>query len=110
MGCQLALDDFGTGYGAFTYLKHLPVDVLKIDIEFVRDATTNPASRHLITAVVNLARSFDLTTVAEGVEDQPTLELLTQLGVDRAQGYHIGRPGPLHTTLLLDGQHADSSA
>jgi PAS domain S-box-containing protein len=95
LGCGLALDDFGTGYGGLTYLKQLPVDFLKIDIEFVRDIATNPASRHVVEAVVALAISFDLQTVGEGVEDAETLELLRDLGVDFAQGYHIGRPGPL---------------
>ena len=100
LGCQLALDDFGTGYGAFTYLKHLPVDLLKIDREFVRDAVSDPASRHVIEAVVSLARAFSLVTVAEGVEDQATLELLTSLGVDQAQGHHLARPAPLAGTRL----------
>lgn len=95
LGCRLALDDFGTGYGAFLYLKRLPVDLLKIDIEFVRDALTNPASRHVIAAVVSLARSLDIHTIAEGVEDAATADLLAELGVDQAQGYHFGRPEPL---------------
>ncbi|WP_187369395.1 EAL domain-containing protein [Baekduia soli] len=95
LGCKLALDDFGTGYGGFTYLKQLPVDYLKIDIEFVRDLPTNDASRHVVQAEVNLARSFDLETVAEGVEDAETLDLLRELGVDFAQGYHIARPAPI---------------
>jgi len=95
LGCKLALDDFGTGYGGFTYLKQLPLDFLKIDIEFVRDLATNPASSHVVQAVVALARGFNLQTVAEGVEDAETLELLGELGVDLAQGYHIARPGPL---------------
>ena len=95
LGCKLALDDFGTGYGGFTYLKQLPLDFLKIDIEFVRDLATNPASSHVVQAVVALARGFNLQTVAEGVEDAETLELLRELGVDLAQGYHIARPGPL---------------
>ncbi|MBN1528834.1 MAG: EAL domain-containing protein [Thermoleophilaceae bacterium] len=95
IGCRLALDDFGTGYGGFTYLKQLPVDCLKIDIEFVRDLATNLSSRHVVEAVVALARGFKLQTVAEGVEDAGTLELLGELGVDLAQGYHIARPGPL---------------
>jgi EAL domain-containing protein (putative c-di-GMP-specific phosphodiesterase class I) len=93
LGCKLALDDFGTGYGGFTYLKQFPLDLLKIDIEFVRDLPTNPASEHVIAAVVSLARSFGLQTVAEGVEDAQTLDLLRELGVDSAQGYHIARPG-----------------
>lgn len=95
LGCKLALDDFGTGYGGFTYLKQLPVDYLKIDIEFVRDLATNPGSRHVVEAVVALARGFKLQTVAEGVEDSAAYELLHELGVDFAQGYHIARPGPL---------------
>jgi PAS domain S-box-containing protein len=92
LGCKLALDDFGTGYSSFTYLKHIPVDYLKIDIEFVRDLATSSASRHVVEAVVALARGFSLKTVGEGVEDARTLELLVELGVDFAQGYYIGRP------------------
>jgi EAL domain-containing protein (putative c-di-GMP-specific phosphodiesterase class I) len=99
LGCKLALDDFGTGYGGFTYLKQLPVDYLKIDIEFVRDLVVNPASRHVVSAVVALAAGFGLQTVAEGVEDAATLELLDDLGVDFAQGYHIARPAPLGETI-----------
>ncbi len=95
LGCKLALDDFGTGYGGFTYLKQIPVDYLKIDIEFVRDLATSAASHHVVQAVVALARGFALKTVAEGVEDAETLGLLRELGVDFAQGYHIARPGPI---------------
>jgi PAS domain S-box-containing protein len=103
LGCKLALDDFGTGYGGFTYLKQLPLDYLKIDIEFVRDLATNPASAHVVRAVVALARGFALQTVAEGVEDAETLELLRELGVDLAQGYHIARPGPLDEAATGSG-------
>ena len=102
LGCKLALDDFGTGYGGFTYVKQLPLDFLKIDIEFVRDLATNPASSHVVQAVVALARGFGLQTVAEGVEDAATLELLGELGVDLAQGYHIARPGPLAESVEPD--------
>jgi PAS domain S-box-containing protein len=104
LGCQIALDDFGTGYGGFTYLKQLPVDYLKIDSEFVRDLRDNAASRNVVLGIVNLAHGFCLKTVGEGVEDQETLELLRELGVDYGQGFHIGRPSPLqmsprHNTL-----------
>lgn len=99
LGCKLALDDFGTGYSGFTYLKNLPIDLLKIDMEFVRDATHNPVSQHVITAVVSLARAFGIRTVAEGVEDAETLELLAELGVDEAQGYFLGRPVPSEDML-----------
>ncbi len=95
LGCRIALDDFGTGYGGFTYLKQLPIDYLKIDIEFIRDLRYDPASRRVVEAVVNIARGFGLETVGEGVEDDKTLQLLRTLGVDRAQGYLLGRPTPL---------------
>ncbi len=102
LGCKLALDDFGTGYGGFTYLKQLPVDYLKIDIEFVRDLCTSEASLHVVEAVVNLARGFGMHTVAEGVEDAETLSLLKTLGVNYAQGYYIARPGPLEDAFADD--------
>jgi len=95
LGCRVALDDFGTGYGTFTYLKRLPIDYLKVDVEFVRDLVQNPASRNVVEAIVSLARSFGLKTVGEGVEDDATVELLRTLGVDYAQGFHLGRPVPL---------------
>ena len=95
LGCQVALDDFGTGFGGFTYLKQLPIDYLKIDIEFVRDLRENAASRHVVLGIVNLAHGFGLKTVGEGIEDQETMDLLRELGVDYGQGFHIGRPSPL---------------
>jgi PAS domain S-box-containing protein len=95
LGGQFALDDFGTGYGGFTYLKRLPVDYLKIDIEFVRDLMQDPSCEHVVRAVVTLARAFGQRTVAEGVEDEATLRRLAELGVDHAQGYFIGRPAPV---------------
>jgi PAS domain S-box-containing protein len=99
LGCGLALDDFGTGYGGFTYLKRFPVNYLKIDIEFVRDLPRDEASRNVVSAVVSLAGSFGQKTVAEGVEDAETLELLRHLGVDYAQGYFLGGPAPLAQTI-----------
>ncbi|MEA2418589.1 MAG: hypothetical protein QOE60_795, partial [Thermoleophilaceae bacterium] len=86
LGCKLALDDFGTGYGGFRYLKRLPVDLLKIDMDFVRDLPTNEASQHVVRAVVSLAQDFGQKTVAEGVEDMATMQLLRDFGVDFAQG------------------------
>ena len=106
LGCKLALDDFGTGYGGFTYLKQLPIDYLKIDVEFVRDLVTNPSSQHVVEAVASLAERFDLQVVAEGVEDAQTLELLREYGVHFAQGYHIGRPAPAGTRLDLERSYS----
>lgn len=94
LGCHLALDDFGTGYGGFTYLKRLPIDVLKIDIEFVRDLLTNRTSAQVVQTVVELARGLGMQTIAEGVEEEATLAELGELGVDFAQGYAIARPMP----------------
>jgi PAS domain S-box-containing protein len=98
LGCKIALDDFGTGYGGFTYVKQLPIDFLKIDIEFVRDLLHSSASRHVVEAVVNLSAGFGLQSIGEGVEDQETLDLLRELGVDYAQGFHIGRPAAPQAT------------
>jgi PAS domain S-box-containing protein len=92
LGCGFALDDFGTGYGSFTYLKHLPVSYLKIDMEFVRDLDADPADQQVVKAIVDVARNFDIRTIAEGVESEQTLELLRTLGVDYVQGFHLGRP------------------
>lgn len=97
LGCGLALDDFGTGFGSFTYLKNFPVTHLKIDIEFVRDIVDNEANRRVVRTIVGLARAFDLHTVAEGVENQQTLDLLRAEGVDYVQGFHVGRPEPFAT-------------
>jgi EAL domain-containing protein (putative c-di-GMP-specific phosphodiesterase class I) len=103
VGCKVALDDFGSGYGGFAYLKRLPVSYLKIDREFVRDLAQETSSRHVVSAVVNLAKAFSMQTVGEGAEDDATVELLTQLGVDRAQGYVIARPGPVAEVLARAG-------
>jgi EAL domain-containing protein (putative c-di-GMP-specific phosphodiesterase class I) len=93
-GCRFALDDFGTGYAALTYLKHLPVRYLKIDISFIRDLLDDPRSQAVVAGIVALAGGFSVQTVAEGVTDGETLELLERLGVDLAQGFFIERPSP----------------
>jgi PAS domain S-box-containing protein len=100
MGCGLALDDFGTGFASFTYLKRLPVKILKIDIEFVRDLPSNPANQNLVKAIVGLANAFGHQTVAEGVENEETLTLLREYSVDFAQGFHLGRPASMESALL----------
>jgi EAL domain-containing protein (putative c-di-GMP-specific phosphodiesterase class I) len=95
LGCEFALDDFGAGYGSFFYLKHLPFDYLKIDGEFVRGVASNRADQILVKSLVQIARELGKRTIAEFVEDQATLDMLRVLGVDFAQGYHIGRPAAL---------------
>jgi PAS domain S-box-containing protein len=95
VGCPIALDDFGTGFGGLTYLKHLPVQHLKIDMEFVRETTRSARGEQMVRAIVGLAKEFGLTTTAEGVEEPATGLRLAELGVDRAQGYRYGRPQPV---------------
>jgi PAS domain S-box-containing protein len=94
LGCSLSLDDFGTGYGSLIYLRQLPVSQIKIDLQFIRDMANSKEDQKLVDAIVHIARSLGKTTVAEGVEDQKTLELLHDYGVDYAQGYLLGRPEP----------------
>jgi PAS domain S-box-containing protein len=104
MGCGVALDDFGTGYGSFTYLRHLPVTQLKIDTEFISGIANDAADRRVVESMVDVAHNFEMTTVAEGVEDQATLDRLGEMGVDQVQGYHVGRPQPLELgTEASDG-------
>ena len=102
LGCRFALDDFGAGFGSFYYLKHLPFDLLKIDGEFVRSCTTSPTDQLLVRAAVDIARGLGKKTIAEYVGDDATVELLRELGVDYAQGFHIGRPEPLAERLEHD--------
>jgi EAL domain-containing protein (putative c-di-GMP-specific phosphodiesterase class I) len=99
LGCRFALDDFGAGFGSFYHLKHLPFDYLKIGGEFVRNCTDDETDRILISAVVQIARGMHKRTIAEYVENQETVEILTRLGVDYGQGLHLGRPAPLATHL-----------
>ncbi len=94
LGCGFALDDFGAGFGSFAYLKHLPLEIIKIDGQFVRGMRESHADQVTVRAIVDVARSLGKQTVAEFVEDGETLELLRELGVDHAQGYFIGKPAP----------------
>jgi EAL domain-containing protein (putative c-di-GMP-specific phosphodiesterase class I) len=95
LGCQFALDDFGTGFGSLTHLRVLPIRYLKIDTSFVREATSSREDQAMVRGIVAIARELRMLTVAEGIEDTRTLELVTDLGVDYAQGFHIGRPAPV---------------
>lgn len=98
LGCRFALDDFGTGFGSLSYLRHLPVEFLKIDTSFIVDVTRSAQDQAMVRSIVAIAAEFGARTVAEGVEDEATLRLLGDYGVDHAQGYFIGRPAPLTST------------
>lgn len=94
-GCRFAIDDFGVGFGSFSYLKHLPVDYVKLDGSFIRNLPRERADQHLVRAMVEVTRVLGKQTVAEFVADQETLALVRSLGVDFAQGYHVGKPHPI---------------
>ncbi|MCB1741402.1 MAG: EAL domain-containing protein [Gammaproteobacteria bacterium] len=94
-GCRFALDDFGSGLSSFAYLKHLPVEILKIDGVFVRDLLTDPIDAALVRSINEIGHVMGLKTVAEFVESQQIIERLTEIGVDYVQGYAVGAPRPL---------------
>jgi diguanylate cyclase (GGDEF)-like protein/PAS domain S-box-containing protein len=95
VGCGVALDDFGAGYASFYYLKHLPINYLKIDGEFVKELPDNRIDQLVVGALVEVCRGLGIKTVAEFVGDERTLEMVRDLGVDFAQGYHLGKPEPV---------------
>ncbi|QGZ41223.1 EAL domain-containing protein [Pseudoduganella flava] len=99
LGIRFALDDFGTGYSSMSYLKRLPADVLKIDQSFVRNMLVDRDDLHLVSAVIGLARAFNRSVIAEGVETVEHGALLIRMGCDLAQGYGIARPMPADTVL-----------
>lgn len=94
LGVGLSIDDFGTGWSSLAYLRRLPVDELKLDASFTRDLLTDPKTAAIVASTITLALDLGLRVVAEGVEDQATLEHLTTLGCDHTQGYWHARPLP----------------
>jgi EAL domain-containing protein (putative c-di-GMP-specific phosphodiesterase class I) len=94
MGVMFALDDFGTGYSSLTYLKRLPVALIKIDQSFVSDMLDNPDNIAILQGVIGLAKAFHREVIAEGVETLAHGTVLLQMGCELAQGYGIARPMP----------------
>jgi EAL domain-containing protein (putative c-di-GMP-specific phosphodiesterase class I) len=92
LGCQLSLDDFGTGSFSLSSLRKLPIHELKIDRSFVRDMREDADAAAVVRSAISLGKSLDLRVVAEGVEDDATLDELRRLQCDEVQGYLIGPP------------------
>ena len=101
LGCELALDDFGSGYASFRYLRLFPIDLVKIDGEYIVDLADNPQDQVLVRALVQVCQAYGIHTVAEFVQDAPTLRLLREMGVDYVQGFLIGKPEPMEPARLL---------
>jgi len=94
MGVQLSIDDFGTGYSSLNYLKHFPVDRIKIDRSFVDGVNRSSDDAAIVTAIISLGRSLSLKVLAEGVENSDQLHFLTGLGCDEVQGFYLAKPMP----------------
>ncbi len=107
IGCQFALDDFGSGFSSFAYLKHLPVDKLKIDGSFVKGMAHSTVDQAMVESMNQIAHALGKKTVAECVENAETLELLKQYNVDCAQGHYIGRPREIPMNLARGGIDAN---
>ena len=95
LGCHFALDDFGSGLSSFAYLKNLPVDILKIDGVFIKNIVDDQTDYAMVKSINEIAHVMHMKTIAEFVENQAIVERLCDIGVDYAQGYHLGKPAPL---------------
>jgi len=92
IGFQLSIDDFGTGHSSLAYLKRLPVDELKIDKSFVMEMATDTNDRTIVRSIIELAHNFKLKVTAEGIENTETMNMLSSMGCETAQGFHIAKP------------------
>lgn len=99
LGFGVSIDDFGTGYSSLAYLKHLPADEIKIDKSFVMNMANDKKDASIVKAAVDLAHTLGLKIVAEGVEDEKTMELLSNMDCDYAQGYYMAKPMPCNDLL-----------
>ena len=92
MGILLAMDDFGTGYSSLSYIQLLPLTLLKLDRSFIIEIETDTVAQEIVSAVIKIAKSMNIETIAEGVEYQGQSDLLARMGCDYIQGYLYGKP------------------
>jgi len=95
MGVNISIDDFGTGYSSLNYLKHFPINYLKIDQSFIADISADKNTRSIVKAIIEVAHALNLKVIAEGIETKEQLELLRGLGCDELQGFYISKPLPV---------------
>jgi EAL domain-containing protein (putative c-di-GMP-specific phosphodiesterase class I) len=92
LGIKLSIDDFGTGYSSLAYLKRFAVDKLKIDQSFVKDVLNDEEDASIVKTIIQMAKNFNLISIAEGIENEDVLSVLKEYGCDEAQGYHFAKP------------------
>ena len=95
LGCSFALDDFGRGFASYSYLKHLPVDIVKIDGTFIKDLRADPVDVAMVSSIKDVAKALGMQTVGEFVESAATMTQLGNMGIDFAQGYGVAEPALL---------------
>jgi EAL domain-containing protein (putative c-di-GMP-specific phosphodiesterase class I) len=104
LGCRFALDDFGSGLSSFAYLKKLPVDFIKIDGAFVKNIANDPVDCSIVKSINEIGHLMGKQTIAEGVENDAALEMLTEIGVDYIQGFFVGHPSPIGASTWIDNR------
>ena len=95
LGVKISMDDFGTGYSSLSYIQVLPITLLKLDRSFIMYLEEDEVSREIVSAVIKIAKSKKIQTIAEGIETLGQAEILKKSGCDQAQGYFFGKPMPL---------------
>lgn len=103
IGCRFALDDFGAGLSSYAYLKHLPVDYVKIDGAFIRNIVNDKSDYAMVKSINEMVKFLGMKTIAEYVENDAILACLKEIGIDYAQGYLLGKPIPLHQIIPDNG-------
>jgi EAL domain-containing protein (putative c-di-GMP-specific phosphodiesterase class I) len=94
IGVSVSIDDFGTGYSSLAHLKRFPIDNLKIDISFIREITADPDSASIVMAILAMAHTLNIKTIAEGIETEEQWNFLRLLKCDMGQGFYLSRPLP----------------